>query len=114
MSCDTRDVPTGPAMVLHRKCPFPIEGMRFRSSARVVYDTSAVRLRIGAPGEPALIDVALEEDETDPANPSWGVTLTDVQTDVALPARAEYVFVDADGLPMLYGSATMVDHPREV
>lgn len=114
MSCDMRDVPVGPEMLLHRACPFPIVGMRFRSSSRVVYDTSAVRLRIGLPGEAALVDVALAEDVTDPADPSWYVTLTAEQLDIDLASRAEYVFVDADGLPMLYGSAPMVDHPRAV
>lgn len=114
MTCDLTDVPIGKPMALHRKCPFPIEGMSFRTSARVVYDTSEVRLRIGVPGSTALIDVELEEDDTDPDKPTWFVTLTDVQTDVTLPARSEYVFVDADGLPMLYGSAVMVDHPRAV
>lgn len=114
MSCDMRDVPVGPEMLLHRACPFPIVGMRFRAGARTVYDTSAVRLRIGLPGETALVDVALGEDESTPTDPSWSVTLTAEQTDIDLPARSEYVFVDADGLPMLYGSAVMVDHPRAV
>lgn len=114
MTCTTLDVPLGPPMVLHRAAPFPIVGMRFRSSSRVVYDTSAVRLRIGLPAETALVDVALTEDATDADDPSWYVTLTAEQLDIDLPARAEYVFVDADGLPMLYGSAPMVDHPRAV
>ena len=112
MTCDMTDVPVGKPMLLHRACPFPITGMRFRSSSRVVYDTSEVRLRIGLPGSTALIDVALTEDVTVPTDPFWWVTLTAEQLDVDMPARAEYVFVDADGLPMLYGPAPMVDHPR--
>jgi len=112
MTCDMTDVPIGKPMLLHRACPFPIEGMRFRANARTVYDTSEVRLRIGVPGETAVIDVALDEDDSVPTDPSWGVTLTAEQLDVSLSPRAEYVFVDADGLPMLYGPAPMVDHPR--
>lgn len=114
MSTDTINVSPGPLMRLHRACPFTIQGMRFRTSQRVIGDVTAVTLRIGTVAATALIEQALTLDDTDEDDPSWYCTLTAVQAALAASSGYEYVFVNQDGAVMRYGPCSVVDHPRAV
>lgn len=109
--------PRGEPMVISRGFPFPITGMRFRTSERAVLDLSAstVRLRIGSVGAVALLDVECMLDVSTPADPFYHYVLSAVQTTLA-PSRAyEYVFY-AVGVypPLLSGPCEVVDHPRPI
>lgn len=106
----------GPLMRISRAAPFAIAGMRFRTSVRSVLDLSAttVTLRIGVPGQAALITQALTLYSFIAADPSYECTLSAAQTTVPTSAGYEYVFVDGTGRVLLSGPCVVVDHPRPV
>jgi hypothetical protein len=81
-------------------------------AARVVYTPSGVTLRIGTGDAAALVEVALEIDETDPDDPSWYVTLTTEQTALLVDAAYRYAFIDDDtSEPMLIGGVPVSGLP---
>lgn len=106
----------GPPMRINRAAPFPISGMRFRTSARAVLDLTGltVSLRIGVPGSTALIDVDLTEDDSDADDPFYFVTLSAAAATIAVSSAYEYVIVDSNERVLLYGPCSVVDHPRAV
>lgn len=102
----------GPLMEIPRGHPFAITGMRWRSSARTVLSSvTGVTLRIGAPGSAALIEVELDEDDSDEDDPFWYVVLTAEQTEIAASAGYQYVYVDQDERVLLYGPCVVFDLP---
>lgn len=109
---DTLNASPGPLLRLHRGSPRTIQGMRFRTSQRVIGDVTAVTLLIGTVGATALIEQALTLDDTDSTDPSWYCTLTALQTTVTASDGYQYTFVDQDGAVMRYGPCSVVDHPR--
>lgn len=108
----TLNAPKGPLMAIDRAAPFVITGQRFRTDSRTVYDCDAVSIRVGAVGATAVIEEDLAEDDSDPADPFWFVTLTTEQTTVTPSQAYEYVFADQAGRVLLSGPCQVVDHTR--
>ncbi len=100
----------GPPMELHYGSPFTIVGLRLRTSARAVYDCSALTLKIGVRGATRLLEVAMTLVDGDGSDPSWSGT---VEPGTTSPSEGyEYVFTDETGRVVLYGPASVVDHTR--
>lgn len=108
----TLNAPIGPLMVIDRASPWVITGQRFRADSRTVLDCDSVSIRIGVVGQTAVIEEDLAEDDSDPADPFWFVTLSSEQTTVVPSQAYEYVFVDQDGRVLLSGPCQVVDHTR--
>lgn len=106
----------GPPMRIPRGYRFAIQGMRWRTSTRTPYEIpegSTVALRIGVPGQAALLEQELDVDDTDPEDVSYYTTLLP-ETTLELPVSAgyEYVYVQLpEELPLLAGPCEVVARP---
>ena len=114
MSCNTTFI--GPPMDIATGYPFAVKAIRLRTGTRTVYVPDGdVLLRIGQPGEDAVLEVTLtlQASETDPYwyLPDPGITAE--QTD-ALGGLSglRYVVVDATtGWPLLEGAVSVRSLP---
>lgn len=102
---------TGEPMVIPRGYPFRVQGVRLRTSSRTVYETDSLMLRIGDGGDDAIVEVAMELDDTDADDPSWYVDITAEQTALLVARVYRYALVDDDGFVVLAGAVHMVAHP---
>lgn len=100
----------GEPMEIARGYPFPIAGIRLRTGARGIHETTSLTLRIGPAGGAAVLEQALELDESDESDPWWylpGSGLTAEQTALLTASSYRYVFVDADEIPVLEGAVAV-------